>query len=174
MTMLSKLNSIATRIAVAIVLAIILGLVTLMGLSQGLNYFNYGWGREANGGRTHVVASRYNFAIINPQRNAMMLSGRIVVVIRSVASAPQSERQKIVAAIADPEMQIVHGGLPRADAIRKADGICGPASPADRNAAGIVFATGPAQSLELVGRQRTPSIRPRRPRSGCDRGNLAG
>jgi signal transduction histidine kinase len=121
MIMLSKLNSIATRIAVAIVLAIVLGLVTLIGLGQGLNYYSYGWGRESDGGRTHIVASRYSFGIINPQRNAMMLSGRIVVVIRSVASAPRSERQRIIAAIADPEMQVVLDAPSSRDVAREAD-----------------------------------------------------
>jgi signal transduction histidine kinase len=104
---LSKLNSIAARIALAIVFAIVLALVVLIGLSVALDHYGYGQRSGDGGVRTHVVITRSSFGIINARRNPMMLSGRIAVVIRSVASAPPSEQQRIVAAIADPEMQIV-------------------------------------------------------------------
>ncbi len=107
MMLLSRLNSIATRIAVAIIIAIILALVMLIGVSVGLDRYDYRRAGGADRTRTHVIVSRSSLSIINARRNPMMLSGRIAVVIRSVASAPRSEQQRIVAAIADPEMQVV-------------------------------------------------------------------
>jgi signal transduction histidine kinase len=102
---LSKLNSIAARIAFAIVFAIVLALAVLIGLSVIVDHYRY----EQGGGvsRTRVIVTRSNFAMINPLRNPTMLSGRIAVVIRSVAAAPPSEQQRIVSAIVDPEMQVV-------------------------------------------------------------------
>jgi signal transduction histidine kinase len=105
--MLSKLNSIAARIAIAIIFAIILGLLMMVGLSLGLDHFGYRQARGDQGARTHVLINRSSFGVINPRRNPTMLSGKIAVVIRSVASAARSEQQKIVAAISDPEMQVV-------------------------------------------------------------------
>jgi methyl-accepting chemotaxis protein len=106
MTMLSKLNSIAARIAIAIIFAIILALLMLIGLSVGLDQYGYRQGSGENGARTHVIVSRSSFSIINPRRNPMMLSGGIAVIIRAVASSPRSEQQRVVAAIANPEMQV--------------------------------------------------------------------
>ena len=100
MTMLSKLNGIAARIGIAIVLAIILGFVAAIGIGELFSYRDYGQNVS------RVVVSKSNFGIINPRRNGAMLSGRIVLIMRSVASAPRSEQQKIVAAMRDPEMQV--------------------------------------------------------------------
>jgi signal transduction histidine kinase len=107
MTILSKFNSIAARIAFAIVFSIILTLVVLTSLSVALDHYGYEQDSRDSGARTHVVITRSNLAIVNPRRNPMLLSGRIAVVIRSVALAPPSEQQGIVAAIADPDMQVV-------------------------------------------------------------------
>ncbi len=107
MMVLSKLNSIAARIAAAIIVAIVLALAVLIGVSAIVDYYRY----ERAGGdgvaRTRVIVTRSNFALINPRRNPTMLSGRIAVVIRSVAAAPPSEQQRVVSAIVDGEMQIV-------------------------------------------------------------------
>jgi signal transduction histidine kinase len=100
MRMLSKLNSIAARIAIAIIFAVILTLLVLSVLSLSLSHFR---DRDA---RSHVVISRSSFSIIN-RRNAMMVSGKIALVIRSVASSPRSEQQRLVAAVSDPDMQVV-------------------------------------------------------------------
>jgi signal transduction histidine kinase len=116
MTMLSKLNSIAARIAIAIIFAIILALLMLIGLSVGLDQYGYRQGSGENGARTHVIVSRSSFSIINPRRNPMMLSGGIAVIIRAVASSPRSEQQRVVAAIANPEMQVVLDAPARPDA----------------------------------------------------------
>src|ERR1700760_2724588 len=107
MMVLSKLNSIAARIAAAIIVAIVLALAVLIGVSAIVDYYRY----ERAGGdgvaRTRVIVTRSNFALINPRRNPTMLSGRIAVVIRSVAAAPPSEQLRVVSAIVDGEMQIV-------------------------------------------------------------------
>jgi signal transduction histidine kinase len=108
MMILSKLNSIAARIAIAITLAIILGLSMSVGLNLGIAHYGYGLSRGDDGApsRFRLILSRSGFWLINPRRNAMMLSGKIALIIRSVALSSQSERQRIAAAIAEPEMRI--------------------------------------------------------------------
>jgi signal transduction histidine kinase len=107
MTVLPRLNSIATRIGIAIVMAIILVVLTMIGISQLLDYYGYTGQGDADGRvRNHLIVSRSGFGIINPRRNPMMLSGRIAVIIRSVASAPPSERARLIAEIRDPEVQV--------------------------------------------------------------------
>jgi signal transduction histidine kinase len=95
---LSKLNGIAARIAIAIVLAIILVLALGTVLAAGLAYYD--------GGRVHIRFSGSGFGVINPNRNQMMLAGKIALMVRAVASAPRPERQRLIAALADPAMQI--------------------------------------------------------------------
>jgi signal transduction histidine kinase len=97
---LSKLNGIAARIAIAIVLAIILGLLMAVGLSIGLSSYNFRHDRSPYASRRVIIVS------FVAHRNLMMLSGEIATTIRAAASIPQPERQKIIAAIADPEMRI--------------------------------------------------------------------
>ena len=112
MMILSKLNSIAARIAIAIALAIILGLLMSAGLNLGMAHYGYGQSRGEDGtrsrsrSRSRFIISRSSFGVIDPRHNPMMLSGKIALIIRSVAFSPQSERQRIVAAIAEPEMQV--------------------------------------------------------------------
>jgi len=108
MMILSKLNSIAARIAIAITLAIILGLLMAVGLNLGIAHYGYGRSRADDGApsRSHLLISRSGFGIINPRRNPQMLSGKIALIIRSVAFSPRSERQRIVAATAEPEIQV--------------------------------------------------------------------
>ncbi|WP_407169016.1 ATP-binding protein [Bradyrhizobium sp. ORS 111] len=105
MIMPAGLNSIAARIAIAIVLAITLGLLAAIGLGLAANYYGYGQAKD-DSARTHVMISRSNFTVISSRGNAMMLSGRIAVIVRSVASAPQSKQQSIVAGVAEPDMQV--------------------------------------------------------------------
>ena len=95
---LSKLNGIAARIAIAIVLAIILVLALGTVLAAGLAYYD--------GGRVHIRFSGSGFGVINPNRNQMMLAGKIALMIRAVASSPRPERQRLIAALAEPGMQI--------------------------------------------------------------------
>jgi signal transduction histidine kinase len=111
------LNSIAARIAIAIIFSVILTLLVLIGLSLSLNHF-----RKDYAARSRVVISRSNFAVINPRGNGMVLSGKIAVIIRSVASAPQAEQQRIVAAISDPEMEVGLDAPPRSGIAGRSDG----------------------------------------------------
>jgi signal transduction histidine kinase len=94
---LSKLNGIAARIAIAIVLAIMLVLALGTVIAAGIAYYD--------GGRVHVRFSSSGFGVINPYRNQMMLAGKIALMIRAVASTPRPERPRLIAALAEPEMQ---------------------------------------------------------------------
>jgi signal transduction histidine kinase len=99
---LSKLNGIAARIAIAIVLAIIVGLMMAFGLSFGLN--SYGSRQD----RSPVASNSYILVAVMTHRNLAMLSGKIAITIRAAASVPQAERQKVIAiaAAAAPDMRI--------------------------------------------------------------------
>ncbi len=107
MMALSRLNSIAARIGIAIVLAIFLVLLTLIGLSLLLDHYGYGQGDENGRVPSHMIVTKSSFGFINPRRNPNMLSGRIAMIIRTVASVPPSERERFVAAITAPEMRVV-------------------------------------------------------------------
>jgi signal transduction histidine kinase len=95
---LSKLNGIAARIAAAIVLAIVMVLVLGIVLTAGIAYHE--------GGHVRIRASSSGFGVVNPNRNPMMLAGKLALTIRAVAAAPRGERQRLVAALAEPKMQI--------------------------------------------------------------------
>jgi signal transduction histidine kinase len=97
--MLSKLDGIAARIAIAIVLAIILGLVMAFGLSIGLN--SYGSRQD----RSPHASDRVIIVAVITHQNLVMLSGKIAMTIRAAASVPRPERQKVIGAAA-PEMRI--------------------------------------------------------------------
>src|ERR1700733_2966481 len=99
---LSKLNGIAARIAIAIVLAIILGLVMAFSLNVGLNSYCSRQDRSPDASSWFIVV-----AIIS-HRNLMIPSGKVVMIIRAVASVPRPERQKVIAisAAAAPEIRI--------------------------------------------------------------------
>jgi signal transduction histidine kinase len=109
---LSRLNGIAARIAIAIVLAITLGLLMAFGFGMGLNY--YGFRQD----RSHYASQRFIFIAVITHRNVMMLSGEIATTIRIAASVPRPERQRFIAiaAIAAPEIQIALDGPTEASA----------------------------------------------------------
>jgi len=119
MRMLSWLNSITTRIAVAIILAICLGLAMAIGIDLVFSAYRQSAGDDNS--RTHVIASRYQFAIINPRRSQLMLSGRIAAVIRAVASSPPSERPGIVAAMTQPDLRVALDMTDRPAAVLRED-----------------------------------------------------
>lgn len=96
----SKLTGIAARIATAILAAIILGLLMAFGLSIGLSTFASWQDRSPQASRRVILIS------FVARQNLVVLAGEIAATIRGAASVPQPERQKIVAAIADPEMRI--------------------------------------------------------------------
>jgi hypothetical protein len=100
---LSKLDGIASRIAIAIVLAIILGLVMAFGLNIGLN--SYGSRQD----RSPVASSTFIMVAVIAHRNLPMLSGKIAMTIRAAASVPRPERQKVIAISA---AQLPKYGLP--------------------------------------------------------------
>ena len=102
MMILSKLNSIAARITIAIMLAIILGLVMAFAISVSLN--SYGSRQD----RSAYASDRIFIVAVITHRNLMMLSGEIAMAIRTVASVPRSERQKVIAisASAAPDLRI--------------------------------------------------------------------
>jgi signal transduction histidine kinase len=91
---LSKLNGIAARIAIAIVLAILLGLVMAFSLNVGLNSYVSRQEQSSHASNTYIAV-----AVIT-HRNLVMLSGEIVMAIRAAASVPQPERQKMIAILA--------------------------------------------------------------------------
>ena len=97
--MLSGLNGIAARIMLAILLAIMMVIAIGTALTAGIAYFD--------GGRVYVRASSSGFGVINPSRNSMILAGKITLLIRAVGYAPRSERPRLIAALADPEMPVV-------------------------------------------------------------------
>jgi hypothetical protein len=80
---LSKLNGIAARIAIAIVLAIIVGLVMIEGLSFGLNLY------RSRHDRSPHASSQVIFVAFVGHRNLVVLSGEIAMAIRAAASVPQ-------------------------------------------------------------------------------------
>jgi signal transduction histidine kinase len=121
MMLLSKLNSIAARIGIAIAIAIVLGLLTLIGLGALLDYYGYGQRDQDGRVRSHLIVTKSTLGIINPWRNPAMLSGRIAVIIRSVAAAPESEQQRLVAAIKDPEVKVTLEAAAPPDRVARAD-----------------------------------------------------
>ena len=121
MKILSRLNSIAARIAAAIILAIFLGLVMAIGLNEVvMSRFLRSVGDNS---RTHYILSKGNVAVIKVKNNASLLSGRIVAIIRAVASAPQSERPKIVAAMTQPDLEVALDTTGRSDTAGKEEGL---------------------------------------------------
>jgi signal transduction histidine kinase len=117
MMILSKFNSIAARITVAIVLAIILGLVMAFALSVSLN--SYGSRQD----RSAYASDRTIILAVITHRNLMMLSGEIAMAIRTVACVPRSERQKVIAisASAAPDMRIALDESAPAGAVTSVD-----------------------------------------------------
>jgi hypothetical protein len=110
---LSKLNGIAARIAIAIVCAIIMVLALGTAFAAGIACYD--------GGRVHIRISSSGFGVINPNRNQMMLAGKIALMIRAVASSPRPERQRLIAALTEPEMQVALDAPPistAADSVR--------------------------------------------------------
>lgn len=99
---LSKLNGIAARIAIAIVLAIIVGLVMAFGLSVGLN--SYGSRQD----HSPVASNTFIVVAVITHRNLVVLSGKIAMTVRAAASVPRPERQKVIAisAAAAPEIRM--------------------------------------------------------------------
>jgi signal transduction histidine kinase len=111
MKILSKLNSIAARIAIAIILAICLVIPTAVGMGWLFNTYR----RDAvDGAHNHLIVSMSQVGVVNPERNPMMLSGRMAAIIRAVASSASSERPRMVATMTQPDLQVALGPATRA------------------------------------------------------------
>jgi signal transduction histidine kinase len=113
MRIFSRLNSIAARIAIAIILAICLVIPTVVGIGWAFNTYRRD---AADGSRSHLIVSLSQIGVINPQRNPMMLSGRIAAIIQAVASVAQSERPRLVATMTQPDLQVVLGSATQRNA----------------------------------------------------------
>jgi len=98
---LSKLNGIAARIAIAIVAAIILGLLMAIGFSVGLGSYVFRDNRSP-----YAISHRVVMISFVAHRNVVMLSAEIAMTIRAAASMPRPERKKIIALIADPDIPV--------------------------------------------------------------------
>ena len=98
---LSKLNGIAARIAIAIVAAIILGLLMAIGFSIGLGSYVFRDNRSP-----YAISHRVVMISFVAHRNVVMLSAEIAMTIRAAASMPRPERKKIIALIADPDIPV--------------------------------------------------------------------
>lgn len=121
MKMLSRLNSIAARIAAAIILAIILGLVTAIGLNEVVT--NRYLRSAGDNSRTHYILSKGNVSLIKVKNNQSLLSGRIVATIRAAASAPVSERPRIVADMTQPDLEVALDTKGRPEAAGDEEGL---------------------------------------------------
>lgn len=113
MKIFSRLNSIAARIAIAIILAICLVIPTVVGIGWAFNAYRRD---AADSSRSHLIVSMSQIGSINPERNPMMLSGRIAAIIRAVASSPRSERPRMVEAMTQPDLQVVLGSATQGNA----------------------------------------------------------
>jgi signal transduction histidine kinase len=122
MMVLSKLNGIAARIAVAIVLAIILGMIMQMCISLGyLTYHDYGLSGRDHSGRGHFLISAGGIGYINPSRNVAMRAGKIAVIVASLASSPRTERPGLLASIVESSMQVALDARSLPEAVGRID-----------------------------------------------------
>lgn len=117
MTIISRLNGIAARIAIAIVLAVILIVMMTIGLS--LAYDN---SFESRPGGHHFIFGPGGIGVVNPRQNPGMLAGKIAVIVRALAASAVPARRGIVAAIAEPEMEVVLEAPPLLEAKACLDG----------------------------------------------------
>ncbi len=121
MKMFSRLNSIAARIAIAIILAIFLGLAVAIGLHEVMT--SRFLRRAGDNSPTHYILSKGNVAVIKVRNNPSLLSGRIVAIIRAVASAAASDRPGIVAAMTQPDLMVALDTTGRSGAAGMEEGL---------------------------------------------------
>ena len=94
-----RLDSIATRIAIALVLAIVLSIVLTVAISLSRILFLKHTPGEAN---TQIFIGRSFVASINRYHNPQLLSGRFAAIATALAKAPPSERPALLAAFTEP------------------------------------------------------------------------
>jgi signal transduction histidine kinase len=124
MRLLSRLNSIAARIATAIILAIFLGLAMTIGLNEVV--MNRFLRHAGDSSRSHYILSKSNVAVIKVKNNPSLLSGRIVAIIRAVAFAPATERARIVADMTQTDLAVALDTTGRSGAASKEDAMLYP------------------------------------------------
>jgi signal transduction histidine kinase len=122
MRILSNLNGIAARIAVAFVLAIFLGMIMQMCINLGyLSYHDYGLSGKEHRGRGHFLISAGTIGYINPNRNLAMRAGKIAVIVSSLASSPRAERLAILTSIVESTMQVALDAPPLPETVGRID-----------------------------------------------------
>jgi signal transduction histidine kinase len=92
-----RFNTIAVRIAVTILLAIVGGIAIEIALPAILAHF---------GSSTRVIISRSTVLVVASGRNAQMVSGEIAGIAGLLAPLSSDDRQRIIASIRDPRMQV--------------------------------------------------------------------
>jgi hypothetical protein len=94
-----RLDSIATRIALALVLAIVLSVALTVAISISRGFFLM----HANGqSNTQMFLGRSFVATINRYHNPQLLSGRLAAIATALTKAPASERPALLAAFTEP------------------------------------------------------------------------
>jgi signal transduction histidine kinase len=110
-----RLNSIATRIAVTIALAIVLGVgVEIMVGVASQNYFDSRYNPRQ---KKDEVRVRW-FAIVtsaSPRHNIMLISARIATIVHIIEQTPQGERAHVLAALAEPWLEVAVRDTPMSD-----------------------------------------------------------
>jgi signal transduction histidine kinase len=101
-----RLNSIAARIAVTIVLAIILGFALELAVGASINRVQSLIGGLQDKGDTYFFANRFGILTLNRRRNPLVISAKIATIARIVAQASPLERPQVLAAMAEPTLQL--------------------------------------------------------------------
>lgn len=96
-----RLDSIATRVAVALVLAVVLSVALIISVSVGLRWLSH----TQDQANSRVVFSRFFVGIINHHRSPQMLSAQIATVASALMKAPPSDRPTLLAAFTHPSLR---------------------------------------------------------------------
>ena len=98
-----RLDSIATRIAVALVLAIVLSVALTVAISLSRAFFL----RHTDGqSDTQVFLGRSFVATINRYHNPQLLAGRFAAIAAALTKAPASTRPALLAAFTEPPFRV--------------------------------------------------------------------
>ena len=101
-----RLNSIAARIAVTIVLAIILGFALELAVGASINRVQSLIGVLQDKGDSYFFVNRFGILTVNQRRNPLLFSAKIATIMRIVAQASPLERPQVLAAMAEPTLQL--------------------------------------------------------------------
>ena len=93
-----RLDSIATRIAVALVLAIVLSVALTVAISISRGFFLKHTEGQSN---TQMFLGRSFVATINRHHNPQLLSARFAAIAAALTKAPASEHPALLAAFTD-------------------------------------------------------------------------